>query len=98
MKASEYKAYKGLRKENLRDNMTRIEIILTDLGETATSDIAKEERPKGFNENLEVARRGGRVAKGARDLYEEETKKSAISNNNALNYEYIDEIKQIDNK
>ena len=98
MKASEYKTYKGLRKENLRDNMTRIEIILTDLGETATSDIAKEEHPKGFNENLEVARRGGRVAKGARDLYEKETKKSAISNKNALNYEYIDEKKQINNK
>lgn len=48
-------------------------------------------------ENLKVASRGGRVAKGARDLYEKETKKSAVSNQNALNYKYIDEIKEIEN-
>ena len=98
MKASEYKAYKGLRKESLRDNMTDIEIALTNIGEIAARDIAREEHPQGLNENLHVAKRGGNVAKGARDLYEIETKKSAISNKNALSYKYIDEVKQIEDK
>ena len=91
MKASEYKAYKGLRKESLRDNMTDIEIALTNIGEIAARDIAKKEHPQGLNENMKVAKRGGRVAKGARDVYEEETKTSAISKENALNYRYQDE-------
>lgn len=90
MKASEYKEYKGLRKESLRDNMTDIEIVLTNLGELAARDIAKEEKPQGLLENMKVAKRGGSVAKGARDLYEKETKKNAISSDNALNYKYID--------
>ena len=98
MKASEYKAYKGLRKESLRDNMTNIEIALTNIGEIATRDIAKEEHPKGLKENMSVAKRGGKVAKGARDLYEKETKKSAISNKNSLDYNYTDENKKIGNK
>lgn len=98
MRASEYKEYKGIRKENLRDNMSRIEVILTDLGEVATMDIAKEEMPQGLSENIKVAKRGGSVAKGARYLYEKETKKSAISKDNNLNYKYIDDNKQIENK
>ncbi len=91
MKASEYKELKGLRKESLRDNMTDIEVALTNIGEIATRDIAREEHPKGLKENLNVAKRGGGVARGAKDLYEKETKKSAISKNNSLNYKYIDE-------
>ena len=91
MKASEYKELKGLRKESLRDNMTDIEVALTNIGEIATRDIARGEHPQGLKENLNVAKRGGGVAKGARDLYEKETKKSAISKYNALNYQYIDE-------
>ena len=91
MTASEYKKFKGLRKESLRDNMTDIEVALTNIGEIATRDIAREEHPKGLKENLNVAKRGGGVAKGAKDLYEEETKKSVISQSNSLNYEYIDE-------
>ena len=98
MKASEYKAYKGLRKESLRDNMTDIEIALTDLGEIATRDIASSEHPKGFRENMSVAARGGDVAKDARNSYEKATKKSAISNKNALNYKYIDDLKKIENR
>lgn len=70
MKASEYKELKGLRKESLRDNMTDIEVALTNIGE-----IAREEHPQGLKENLRVAKRDGGVAKGARDLYEKETKK-----------------------
>lgn len=96
MKASEYKAYKGIRKESLRDNMTDIEIALTNLGEIATRDIAREEHPQGLKENLRVAKRGGGVAKGARDLYEEETQKSAISKDNALNYQYGDDQQKIE--
>ena len=91
MKASEYKAYKGLRKESLRDNMTDIEVALTNLGEIATRDIAKNEQPQGLKDNMKVASRGGKVAKGARDLYEKETKKLAISKENALTYKYISE-------
>lgn len=97
MKANEYKDYKGLRKESLRDNMTDIEVALTNIGEIAARDIALNEHPEGLKDNLKVAARGGSVAKGARDLYERETKKSAISNKNALNYKYIDEIKEIEN-
>lgn len=54
MKASEYKKLKGLRKESLKDNMTDIEVLLTDLGEIATRDIAQSEHPQGFNENMNV--------------------------------------------
>ncbi len=98
MKASEYKAYKGLHKESLRDNMTDIEVALTNIGEIATRDIAREEHPQGLKENLNVAKRGGGVARGARDLYEKETKKSAISKENILDYQYIDSQEQIENK
>ena len=97
MKASEYKAYKGIRKESLRDNMTDIEVLLTDLGEIATRDIAKSLHPQGFKENMEIARKGGQVADDARKSYEKATNKSAISNKNSLDYQYIDDIKLIDN-
>ena len=98
MKASEYKAYKGIRKESLRDNMTDIEVLLTDLGEIATRDIAKSERPQGLKENIKVARKGGQVASDARKSYEKATNKSAITNKNALNYQYVDETKQIETR
>ncbi|MBQ9023730.1 MAG: phage antirepressor protein [Bacilli bacterium] len=98
MTASEYKAFKGIRKENLRDNMSDIEVALTNLGEITTRDIAKEEQPKGLKENIGVAKRGGSVAKGARDLYEKETRKLAITSEKNLNYQYIDENEQIENK
>lgn len=96
MTAQEYKSYKGIRKENLRDNMTDVEVALTNLGEITTRDIAKVEHPQGLKENMKVAKRGGKVAKGARDLYEEETNILAISNSNALNYKYIDDISLIE--
>ena len=98
MKANEYKEYKGLRKESLRDNMTDIEVALTNIGEIAARDIALNEHPSGLKENLKVAARGGSVAKGARDLYEKETKKSAVSNQNSLSYQYLAEVKEIENK
>lgn len=98
MKAAEYKKLKGLRKESLRDNMTDIEVLLTDLGEIATRDIAQTERPQGFNENMNVAKRGGQVANDARKSYERETKKSAISKKNALKYKYVEDQKLIEDK
>ena len=98
MKANEYKSYKGLRKESLRDNMTDVELALTNLGELTTRDIAREEHPKGLKENMSVAKRGGKVAKDARDSYEKATRKSAVSNKNALNYKYLDDKKTLDNK
>ena len=96
MTASEYKVFKNIRKENLRDNMSRIEMLLTDLGELTTHDILDNEKPIGLSENIKVARRGGNVAKVAKELYEKETKKEAISNANNLNYAYIDDEKVIE--
>ncbi len=98
MTAKEYKQYKGLRKESLRDNMLDIEVTLADLGEIATREIAKSENPQGLNANMKVAKRGGKVANDARISYEQETKKSAISKENVLNYQYIDKLEQIENK
>ncbi|MBR1717841.1 MAG: Bro-N domain-containing protein [Bacilli bacterium] len=96
MTASEYKDFKNIRKENLRDNMSRIEMLLTDLGELTTHDIVDNEKPIGLSENIKVAKRGGNVAKVAKELYEKETKKEAISNINNLNYAYIDNEKVIE--
>ena len=98
MKANEYKTYKGLRKESLRDNMTDIELALTNIGELTTRDIAREEHPKGLKENMSVAKRGGKVAKDARDSYEKATKKSAVSKDNVLDYKYIDDNNKLENK
>ncbi|MEE3344811.1 MAG: Bro-N domain-containing protein [Bacilli bacterium] len=96
MKASEYKAFKGLRKESLRDNMTDIEVVLTDLGEIATRELAKEHKPFGLEQNKKIAKMGGSAAKAARDNIEKNLGKPVISNKNSLNYEYIDENKLID--
>ena len=97
MKASEYKAYKGIRKENLRDNMTDIEVILTDLGEVATRELAKEQKPHGLEENKEIARRGGNIARNTRDNLEQELGKTVISKENFLNYRY-EEADLLNNK
>ena len=98
MKASEYKDYKNIRKESLRDNMTDIEVALTDLGEIATRELAKEHRPYGLKANREVAKIGGHAAKVARDDLEKNLGKSVISKENALNYKYIEDKKLIEDK
>jgi len=98
MKANEYKDFKGIRKESLRDNMSDIEVILTDLGEVTARDIAKQERPQGLNDNLKVAKRGGNVSKIARETYELETGKSAITSENAIGARYVDTNKQLKEK
>lgn len=89
MKSHEYKDFKGIRKESLRDNMSDIEVILTDLGEIVTRDIAQEEHPYGLKNNLSVAKRGGDVANITRCLYEKETGKSAITNQNYSNKKHL---------
>ena len=98
MKASEYKAYKGLRKESLRDNMTDLEVALTDLGEIATRELAKEHRPQGLEQNKRIAQMGGSAAKAARDNIEKNLGKSVISKDNQLNYKYIDDKEKIESK
>ena len=95
MKANEYKDFKGIRKESLRDNMTDIEVILTDLGEVTARDIAKQERPHGLKDNLKVAKRGGDVSKIARESYELETGRSAITRKNTTGGRYVDNNKQL---
>ena len=96
MKAQEYKEFKGIRKESLRDNMTDVEIALADLGEVATRELVKEHKPYGLGQNKMIAEAGGNVAKVARDDLENKLGKSVISNQNTLNYEYIEKNKQID--
>ena len=79
----EYKQVKGLKKENLRDNMTNIELVLNMLAEVTTTAISKQEKPETFNENKRVAREGGQVAKNARTDIEKRLGKSVISPLNA---------------
>ena len=98
MNAKEYKEYKGLRKESLRDNMSDIEVTLADLGEIATREIAKKHKPKGLRENIEVAKQGGSIAKNARADLESKIGESVITKNNALNYEYKEEENLLENK
>jgi len=93
MKASEYKDYKNIRKESLRDNMTDVEVALTDLGEIATRELAKEHKPYGLKENKKIAQMGGNVAKVARDDLEKKLGKTVISKENSLNYQYINDNK-----
>ena len=68
--------------------MSDIEIVLANLGEIAARDIASLEKPSGFNENVKVARRGGKISKSARDSYEKETKILAVTSSNQLKYKY----------
>ncbi|MBE6135744.1 MAG: hypothetical protein E7181_00535 [Erysipelotrichaceae bacterium] len=83
LSVKDYKDLKGLKKENLRDNMTNIELVLNMLAEVTTTAISRQEQPKSFNENKNVARRGGKVAKDARHNFEKETGISAVSPLNA---------------
>ena len=83
MSVREYKELKGLKKENLRDNMTDIELVLNMLAEVTTTAISKNEQPETFAESKSIARRGGKVANNARKDIELETGKKAISPLNA---------------
>ena len=98
MTAKEFKQFKGLRKESLRDNMSDIEITLADLGEIATREIAKKHKPQGLKENISVAKRGGKIANHAKVDLEREIGENVITNNNNLNYRYINDKEKIENK
>lgn len=81
--AKEYKQFKGLKKENLRDNMTNKELVLNMLAELSTKEISEVQNPESFDEHIDVARRGGNVAKEARLKLEQETGKPVVSPQNA---------------
>ena len=83
MSTRQYKRLKGLKKENLRDNMTTTELVLNMLAETSTTDISKAEQPQSFSENMDVARKGGEVAGIARKALEKRTGKPVITAKNA---------------
>ena len=89
MNMRQYKDYKGLKKENLRDNMSSLELVLTMLAEASTTDIAKAEQPQGFDENQQVARRGGNVAGVARKALEAETGKPVVTPQNAESFRQL---------
>ena len=86
MTTREYKDFKGLKKQNLRDNMSTTELILNMLAETATKDIANASNPQGLEENKKVAKRGGNVAKVAKETLEQETGKSVITTKNVIDF------------
>jgi len=83
MRTKDYKKHKDLKKENLRDNMTNLELVLNMLAETSTTEISKTKKPETFNENRKVAREGGGIAGNARKQIEQKTGKSVISGKNS---------------
>jgi len=86
MTTRQYKRHKGLKKENLRDNMTNVELALNMLAEASTAEISKQKNPKGYAQSAKVAEEGGSVAKAARKQLESKTGKSAISTAKASDY------------
>ena len=96
MTAKEYKEFKGLRKESLRDNMSDIEVLLADIGEITTRELAKKHKPYGLSENRKIAKAGGEVASNTRKDIEEKLGENVISKNNNLNYQYIDDNKKLE--
>ena len=94
MRTREYKNFKGLKKENLRDNMTNMELVLNMLAEVSATEISKTQNPKGLEQHKKVARAGGDVARKARKELETKTGKKVISSLNAKNlHEQIEEDK-----
>jgi hypothetical protein len=100
LSVKDYKELKGLKKENLRDNMTNIELVLNMLAEVTTTAISKSKEPETFSENLQVAKEGGSVAKNARVDIEERIGKSVISPLNAEDKTLLDvkDVKGIEEK
>ena len=82
----QYKHYKGLKKESLRDNMTNIELALNILAEASTTEISKAQNPKGFKQSAAIARKGGEIAGDARKKLEAQTGRSVISSEKASDY------------
>ena len=100
MSTRQYKNLKGLKKENLRDNMSDLELVLTMLAEASTKEISQSENPKNFEENKAVANKGGKVAGDARRSIESQTGKSVITSNDAkkLNEVVVDLIESASSK
>jgi len=86
MTAKEYKQFKGLRKQSLRDNMNEIEILLTDIGEITTKELAKKYKPRGLKENRKIAKVGGEIAKNTKNDIETKLKVSVITETNNIDY------------
>ncbi|MDR2719457.1 MAG: hypothetical protein LBC03_01455 [Nitrososphaerota archaeon] len=86
MTTRQYKDFKGLKKENLRDNMSTLELVLNMLAETTTTTLSKKEKPQTFEENKQVAKRGGRVAGNARKEIEEQTGEPVITSKKAVDF------------
>ena len=86
MRTKEYKKFKGLKKESLRDNMTNVELALNILAEASTAEISKQKNPHCFKQNVTIAREGGSVAKVARKQLEEKLGRSVISSSKASNF------------
>jgi hypothetical protein len=83
LKTKEYKNYKGLKKENLRDHMTNLELVLNMLAEATTTEISKEKKPENFQENRKIAKQGGKIAGNTRKEIEKKTGKKIVSKTNA---------------
>ena len=100
MTTRRYKNLKGLKKENLRDNMTTLEIVLNMLAEATTTELTKATNPKGLEENKKVAKKGGGVAGNARKEIEKETGKPVITSKNAMDLSRLieDVVKEPINK
>lgn len=93
LSVKEYKELKGLKKENLRDNMTNIELVLNMLAEVTTTDLSKKEKPNIFKENKEIAKRGGKFAGETRERYEKELDRKVVSSLNASDKKLLDNKK-----
>ena len=90
MTTKEYKNFKGLKKENLRDNMSNLELVLNMLEEVSTTEISRGSNPQGFEESKKVARQGGNVARNAREEIEKQSGKSAITSKTAKDSDQIE--------
>ena len=89
MTTRQYKDYKSLKKENLRDNMSTLELVLNMLAEATTAELTSAENPVGFEQNIHTARRGGTIAGNARKEIEKETGKPVITSKNAIDFSRV---------
>ena len=96
MTANEYKEFKGLRKESLRDNMNELEMLLADIGETTTRKLVLKHKPIGLEENRIIAKEGGIIAANTRKDIELRLGENIVNKNNLLKYKYIDDNNKIE--
>ncbi len=94
LSVKQYKNHKGLKKENLRDNMSNLELVLNMLAEATTTEISKEKKPKTFTENKKIAKQGGTIAGNTRKEIEEKTGKKVVNKLNAS--DYLDNKKELE--